>query len=245
MRSDSEGMDPITTRILPADRLLDCDVSNGPVEKPGATCQVSASQFPPAPYVDAPLVPGFRARFAGWMLRLAGWRVVLAQPVPLRCVVVFYPHTSNWDFPIGLMTKWLVGIHFRFIAKDSLFATPLGPWLRRWGGIPVDRSSRTGAIARLAAEFAQHDDFRLAVAPEGTRSLTARWKSGFYHLARAAKVPLALAFIDYRRREIGVGGYMELAGDVAADMSRIAAFYADKTARRPENAGPIQLDADP
>jgi len=201
-----------------------------------------ASPFPSAPYVDAPLVPGFGARFAGWMLRLAGWRGVLAQPVPLRCVVVFYPHTSNWDFPLGLMAKWLFGVHFRFIAKQSLFATPLAFWLRRWGGIPVDRSGHTGVIARLAAEFASHDDFRLVVAPEGTRSLTGHWKSGFYHLARAAEVPLALAFIDYRRHEVGVGGFLDLTGDVAADMARIAGFYADKTARRPEHAGPIRLD---
>ena len=159
-----------------------------------------------------PWCAGFRARFAHWMLRLAGWRVVLAQPVPLRCVVVFYPHTSNWDFPFGSMAKWLVGVHFRFIAKDSLFDTPLGPWLRRWGGIPVDRSGGTGVIARLAASFAEHDDFRLVVAPEGTRSRTERWKSGFYHLARAANVPLALSFIDYRRRETGVGGYVDLTG---------------------------------
>ena len=201
-----------------------------------------ASPFPSAPYVDAPLVPGFGTRFAGWMLRLTGWRVVLAQPVPLRCVVVFYPHTSNWDFPLGLMAKWLVGVHFRFIAKQSLFATPLAPWLRRWGGLPVDRSGQTGVIARLAAEFALHDDFRLVVAPEGTRSLTGHWKSGFYHLARAAEVPLALAFIDYRRREVGVGGYLDLTGDVAADMARIAAFYSDKTGKHPQNAGPIRLD---
>ncbi len=176
------------------------------------------------------------------MLRLGGWRVVLAQPVPMRCVVVYYPHTSNWDLLIGLMAKWLVGVHFRFVAKDSLFATPLGPWMRRWGGIPVDRSGHTGVIARLAAQFTEHDDFRLVVAPEGTRGRTEQWKSGFYHLARTAKVPLALSFIDYRRRETGVGGYIELTGDVAADMARIAAFYADKTARRPENAGPVRLD---
>jgi len=175
-------------------------------------------------------------------MRLVGWRVVLAQPVPLRCVVVFYPHTSNWDFLLGLMAKWLVGVHFRFIAKDSLFATPLAPWLRSWGGIPVDRSGGTGVIARLAAEFVKHEDFRLVVAPEGTRSLTPRWKSGFYHLARAANVPLAFSFIDYRRRETGVGGYLDLTGEVAVDMARIAAFYADKTARRPENAGPIRLN---
>jgi len=210
-------------------------------QKPAASPLVQ-SPIPPAPYVDAPLAPGFRARFAGWVMKLVGWRVVLAQPVPLRCVVVFYPHTSNWDFPLGLMAKWMVGVHFRFVAKDSLFATPLAPWLRRWGGIPVDRSGGTGMIARLAAEFAKHDDFRLVVAPEGTRSLTPRWKSGFYHLARAANVPLAFSFIDYRRRETGVGGYIDLTGDVVADMARIAAFYADKTARRPENAGPIRLD---
>jgi len=175
------------------------------------------------------------------MMKLVGWRVVLAQPVPLRCVVVFYPHTSNWDFPLGLMTKWLVGVHFRFVAKDSLFATPLGPWLRRWGGIPVDRSGGTGVIARLAAEFARHEDFRLVVAPEGTRRRTDRRKSGFYHLARAGQVPVALAFIDYRRREIGVAGYLDLTGDQTADMARITAFYADKTARRPKNASPIRL----
>jgi 1-acyl-sn-glycerol-3-phosphate acyltransferase len=202
---------------------------------------VSTTSLPPAPYVDAPLVPGLRSRFADWVLRLAGWRVVLAQPVPMRCVVVFYPHTSNWDFPIGLMAKWLVGVHFRFIAKDSLFATPLGPSLRRWGGIPIDRAGRTGVIARLAAQFAEYDDFRLVVAPEGTRSRTEFWKSGFYHLARAANVPLALSFIDYRRRETGVGAYLELTGDVAADMARIASFYADKTARWPQNAGPVRL----
>ena len=203
---------------------------------------MSTTDLPPAPYVDAPLARGFWAHFAAAMLRLTGWRVVLAQPVPSRCVVVFYPHTSNWDFPVGLMAKWMLGIHFRFIAKDSLFATPLAPWLRRWGGIPVDRSGRTGVIARLAAEFAEHADFKLVIAPEGTRSPTGRWKSGFYHLARAARVPVALAFIDYGRREVGVGGYSELTDDVAADMARIAAFYADKTAKRPENAGPVRLD---
>ena len=161
----------------------------------------------------------------------------------MRCVVVFYPHTSNWDFLIGLLAKWATGIHFRFVGKDSLFAGPLGPLMRRWGGIPVDRSRPTGVIARLAQAFAENEDFRLAIAPEGTRRRMERWKSGFYHLARAARVPLGLAFIDYRRREVGVGGFLELTGDVDADMARIAAFYADKEARRPENAGPIRLES--
>jgi 1-acyl-sn-glycerol-3-phosphate acyltransferase len=117
--------------------------------------------------------------------------------------------------------------------------------LRRWGGIPVDRSGSTGVIARLAAEFAARDDFKLVIAPEGTRSRTERWKSGFYHLAQAARVPVALAFIDYRRREVGVGRYIELTDDAAADMARIAAFYADKEGRRQENAGQVRLDEEP
>jgi 1-acyl-sn-glycerol-3-phosphate acyltransferase len=216
-------------------------VPNGASRYPSAA-QVPNIPFPPAPYVDAPMVRGFHARFAACVLRIVGWRVVLAQPVPMRCVVVFYPHTSNWDLPLGLMAKWLVGVHFRFIAKRSLFAGPLGPWLRRWGGIPIDRSGNKGAIARLAAQFAEYDDFRLVVAAEGTRRRTAHWKSGFYRLARAANVPVALSFVDYRRRETGVGGYLDLTGNVAADMACIAAFYADKTARRPQNAGPIRLD---
>ncbi|HQR11766.1 MAG TPA: 1-acyl-sn-glycerol-3-phosphate acyltransferase [Casimicrobiaceae bacterium] len=204
---------------------------------------MSATPIPPAPYVDAPLTPGFQGRFAALALKLAGWRVVLAQPVPARCVVVFYPHTSNWDFPYGLMAKWLVGVHFRFIGKETLFAKPfLGRWLRRWGGIPVDRSGGTGVIAKLAAQFAANEDFKLVVAPEGTRSRTDRWKSGFYHLARAANVPLALSFIDYRRRETGVGGYLDLTGDIDADLADIAAFYSDKTARRPEGASPVRFD---
>ena len=202
---------------------------------------IAPPEFPPAPYVERPLGRGLHVRFAARMLRVLGWRVVLAQPVPLRCVVVIYPHTSNWDFPIGLMAKWVTGIHFRFVGKDTLFAGPFGPLFTRWGGIPVNRRERTGIIAQLAQRFATEDDFRLVFAPEGTRSRTEHWKSGFYHLARAAGVPVALAFIDYARREVGVGAHLDLTGDVGADMARIAAFYAGKVGKRPENAGPIRL----
>jgi len=153
---------------MPFARLGECGRGR---EKPAAL-PVAATDPTHAPCVAAPLAPGLRACLAGRALRLAGWRVILAQPVPMRCVVVFYPHTSNWDFPVGLLAKWLTGIHFRFVAKDSLFATPLGPFMRRWGGIPVDRSRRTGVIARLAQAFADNEDFRLVVAPEGTRRRT-------------------------------------------------------------------------
>jgi 1-acyl-sn-glycerol-3-phosphate acyltransferase len=196
------------------------------------------------PYLEPGPGRGALARGALRLLSACGWRVVLAQPVPLRCVVIFYPHTSNWDFAIGLLAKWATEIFFRFVGKDTLFKGPLGAMFRRWGGIPVNRRESTGFIGQMKAEFARHDDFRLAIAPEGTRRLTAHWRSGFYHLARAAGVPVALAFIDYPKREVGVGGFVDLTGDVATDMARIGAFYADKRGRRPEKQGPVKLRED-
>ncbi len=184
-------------------------------------------------------------RLAFALLRVCGWRIVLLLPVPMKCVVVFYPHTSNWDFPVGLLTKWAVGIYFRFVGKDTLFKGPFACVFRYWGGIPVNRRERTGFIGQMRAEFDAHADFRLVIAPEGTRSRASHWKSGFYHLARAVNVPVALAFIDYRRRRIGVGAFVDLTGDVRADMARIAAFYADKEGRRQERQGPVRLRDEP
>jgi 1-acyl-sn-glycerol-3-phosphate acyltransferase len=175
-------------------------------------------------------------------LRLAGWHVVLAEPVPLHCVVVFYPHTSNWDFAIGLCAKWVVGIAFRWVGKDTLFRTPLRRLFERWGGIPVNRRQRTGFIEQMREAFAAHEDFRLVIAPEGTRSRTERWRSGFYHLALAAGVPVGLAFIDYAHREIGIGGFVELSADPEADMAALAGFYATKSGLNPRNAGPVRLE---
>ncbi len=196
---------------------------------------MSSHHFRPPP--DA----GFLPRMAARALALLRWHVVLPQPVPARCVIVFYPHTSNWDFPIGLIAKWAMRLHVGWVGKDSMFRGPTGPILRRWGGIPVNRRERTGFTERLVQQFARGDDFRLAIAPEGTRGRTAGWKSGFYRIASAARVPVALAFIDYPRREVGIGACVELTGDANADMARIAEFYADKTGCRPERQGPVQL----
>lgn len=197
--------------------------------------------FAPAPLVERPLVPGIVPRLAAWTLRAAGWKIRLARPVPERCVAIFYPHTSNWDTIIGIFARSVIGVSIGFIGKDTLFRGPLGWILVRWGGIPVNRREPEGFVARIADEFDRRPQFRLALAPEGTRSRTEHWKSGFYRIARAARVPLALAYIDYPAREIGVGAYLDLTGDADADMARIRTFYAGKLGRHPGNQGPIRL----
>jgi 1-acyl-sn-glycerol-3-phosphate acyltransferase len=197
--------------------------------------------FSPAPIVDHPLAPGLLPRLAAWTLRTAGWTVRLREPVPRRCVAIFYPHTSNWDTIVGLLAKAVIGLRIHFIGKDTLFRWPLGPLLVRWGGIPIDRGNPQGFVDEIEREFKRRQEFMLALAPEGTRRAAPFWKSGFYRIARDAKVPLALAFIDVPAREIGVGAYVELTGDIAADMARIRAFYSGKRGWHPENQGPVRL----
>jgi 1-acyl-sn-glycerol-3-phosphate acyltransferase len=197
--------------------------------------------FPPAPLVERPLVPGLLPRLAARTLRAVGWKIRLLQPVPRRCVAIFYPHTSNWDTIVGLIAKAVIGLRIHFVGKDTLFRWPLRSLLVGWGGIPVNRREPQGFVADIEREFARRNEFLLAVAPEGTRGRAEYWKSGFYRIARAAHVPVALAYIDFPAREIGVGAYIELTGDVTADMVTIRAFYAGKTGRHPENQGPVRL----
>ncbi len=200
--------------------------------------------FPPAPYLDRPVVDTWRARLGARLLALAGWRAVLVDNLPAWCVVLVYPHTSNWDFPIGLAFKWMSGINFRFIGKDTLFKGPWGRLFRHWGGIPVNRDAPGGLLESLVASFAAEPEFRLGITPEGTRARAEHWKSGFYRMAQAANVPVALAFIDYARREVGVGAVVTMTGDPDADIARLAAFYADKKGRHPERMGPVRFPDD-
>ena len=181
------------------------------------------------------------SRLARSCLAAAGWKIVYQAPPVAKAVIVFYPHTSNWDFVIGVLTRAAVRLPARYAAKDSLFTWPLGSIFRRLGGIPVNRRQRTGFVAQLTREFAQRDQFYLVITPEGTRRLTPGWKSGFYRIALAAGVPLGLAFIDYDRREVGISAYLDLSGDEARDLETIRRHYAGRTGRHPAQQAPIVL----
>jgi 1-acyl-sn-glycerol-3-phosphate acyltransferase len=180
-------------------------------------------------------------------LRLAGWRLVFNGLPAQQGVLIVYPHTSNWDFVFGILAKWGMGMTVTFWGKESLFKVPLlGRWLRWLGGVPVDRASANGIVGQMARDLgAAREQGRflwLVLAPEGTRARANAWRSGFYHVARDAGVPLGLAFIDYGRREVGVEHFMMLSGDVIADMAEIRQQLSTRTGRHPERAAPIQLN---
>ena len=159
-----------------------------------------------------------------------------------------YPHTSNWDFVVGILAKWGIGIAVTFWGKDSLFKVPIfGRWLRWLGGVPVDRASANGIVGQMSRELiAAREQGRflwLALSPEGTRRRANEWRSGFYHVAREAGVPLGLVFLDYGRREVGVQHFMMLTGNVMVDMAELREQFAHRAGRHPERATPIQLKA--
>lgn len=185
--------------------------------------------------------PGPFARFCGALLRLFGWRVRLVWPSMPKAVVIFYPHTSNWDFIIGILARSAIAIPISFIGKDTLFRPPFGGVFRSLGGIPVNRRQSTGFVGGLVDTFDQADSLYLAIAPEGTRSKVDHWKSGFYRVALGARVPVGLGFIDYPRREVGIETWLSLSGNEEEDLARIRAYYADKRGRKPEKEGAIRF----
>jgi 1-acyl-sn-glycerol-3-phosphate acyltransferase len=183
-------------------------------------------------------------RFARWLLRRAGWQVVYVPPPGPKSVIIVYPHTSNWDFPLGALARADFGLRCHFIAKHTLFRGPFGRWFASLGGIPVNRESPGGFIGTLAEELHRRDELHLVFTPEGTRSYAPYWKSGFYRLALAAGVPLGLAFIDYAHREVGIGAWLTLSGDEERDLDGIRAFYAGRHGRHREQEGPIRFAPD-
>ncbi len=204
---------------------------------------------PRAPQCDypQPFALQFRgSKLARCLLARFGWSVHFAGFPALQGLVAVYPHTSNWDFVVMILAKWAMGVPARFWGKDALFRIPLfGAWLRWLGGVPVQRTSARGVVGQAVDLFARskrrNEYFWLGLAPEGTRRKIPGWRSGFYRTALQAQIPLGLARLDYRRREVTLLDFIALSGNEAQDMARIAAVYQGVQGRWPENAAPIQL----
>ncbi len=175
------------------------------------------------------------------IFRLLGWRIEGDLPALDRYVLIGAPHTSNWDFLYMLGTACNCGIQPRWMAKDSLFRWPIGKMHRWMGGIAVDRSKPGGMVGQAVAAFDSGAPLVLLIPPEGTRGHGERWRSGFYHIAREAGVPVVPGYLDYPDREVGFGPPLEVTGDAEQDMAVLREFYRGKRGKYPENASQVRL----
>ena len=162
------------------------------------------------------------------LLALAGWESDGVRPEADRFVLIAAPHTTNWDFPYLLLFAALYDIEIHWMGKASLFRPPFGRLMRALGGIPIERERRENVVAAMVDAFEDRERLALVVPAEGTRSHTDYWKSGFYHIARNAGVPIVMSYLDYASKQGGFGPAFHPTGDVRADMDHVRAFYAGK-----------------
>jgi len=180
-------------------------------------------------------------RLAHWALGTRGWRLAGRAPDLPKYVIVFAPHTCNWDLLLAMLAARGYGIRLSWLGKSSIFRWPVAGFLRRVGGLPVHRDHHEGLVGQVVAAFAAAHSMILGLTPEGTRSRTPYWKSGFYRIALAAGVPIVLASLDRRSRLITIGPAVLATGDARRDMDRIRAFYAGTQGIHPEKASPVRL----
>lgn len=171
-----------------------------------------------------------------WLYRLQGWKLVGGPPQSRRCVIVGAPHTTNWDFIFFVGVTNELGIRPNFMGKHSLFKWPMGRFMREMGGIAINRTSSRNYVDQIVDEFRQRDELMLVVAPEGTRKRAPKWRSGFYHIAMGAGVPIVPGWLDYERKLGGLGPEIMPTGDYAADLERIAAYYRTVVPGHPQIA---------
>jgi 1-acyl-sn-glycerol-3-phosphate acyltransferase len=176
---------------------------------------------------------------SGLVLRLRGWQVVGQRPIADRFVVVAAPHTSAWDVPLMLAAALQVGVRLHWLGLSSYFRWPVAGLLRWLGGVPVDRGPSADRVQQGARLIAAYEQIGVALAPEGSRGLVPHWRTGFYHLAVAANVPVVLTALDFRRRRATIGPALLPSGDLEADLGLIRAFYEGVEGRFPAQQGPI------
>jgi 1-acyl-sn-glycerol-3-phosphate acyltransferase len=179
----------------------------------------------------------FTAALGRLVLTLLGWRIEGAFPDTPKMVLIVVPHTSNWDFLLGLMAKFALRLDARYMAKKSLFWFPLGLFLRFMGGIAIDREAAGNVTATSEQAFARRDKLVLVITPEGTRSRVDRWKSGFHRIAAAAQVPIVMAIFDYGAKVVRLGPAMSTTGDYEKDLALLQSHVKASMAKHPERYG--------
>ena len=178
---------------------------------------------------------------AEFFLRLRGWQAEGDIPAATKYVLIAAPHTTNWDLFYFLAIARAMGVDVRWMGKQSLFRGPMGTIMRALGGIAIRRGRSGNRVNQIAETFASVDSLVITVPAEGTRAYVPHWKSGFYRIALAAKVPIVLGYLDYARKRGGLGPEVIPTGNVREDMDEVRAFYEGITGKYPEKFGAIRL----
>ncbi len=178
------------------------------------------------------------------ILRVCGWKVTNLRPDVKRAVAIMAPHTSTWDIWLALASIAATQTKFYWIGKHSLFRGPLGWLFRTLGGVPLNRSQAKDTVKIIAEEFRRREEFTLGIAPEASRSHTARWRTGFNRIALAADVPVKFCYLDYARKECGCGKVVKMTGNIEEDLQVIKDFYNQIMPANPARYSPIRFDSE-
>jgi 1-acyl-sn-glycerol-3-phosphate acyltransferase len=169
-----------------------------------------------------------------FLLKITGWQTEGAIPQIPKFVMIAAPHTSNWDFPLMMSVAFKLKGKLYWMGKEALFRKPFNGLFKWLGGIPIDRSRSNNVVKQMIDKFVEMDKLILTIPPSGTRHMVKKWKSGFYHIATGANVPVVLGFLDFKRKTGGIGPVVTLTGDMEQDMMVIRSFYADIEGKYPE-----------
>jgi len=190
---------------------------------------------------NTPFVKTFLRMLSLMLLKILGWKAEGPLPDKIKYLIIVAPHTSNWDVFYGVMLAFALKLDARFMAKKELFRWPFGPVIRWLGGIATDRALHSNAVDKMVRLFNNNDEFVLAIAPEGTRHKVSHWKSGFYHIAKGANVPILMAFIDFALKKGGAGPLLFPSGDIDSDMLTIRNFYLTVKGKHSDKSSPAAV----
>jgi len=172
------------------------------------------------------------------ILKLNGWKIIGVKAYPLKCLVLSAPHTSNWDFMMGRCYAYIIGVQPKYLIKSELFLPGLATFIKWNGGIPVYRNSKNNVVDQAVEMFKNSSQLNLGIAPEGTRTRVDKWKTGFYHIAVKANIPILLLKMDYEKKEIGIMCEFKPNGNFEEDMLFIQEKYKNVKGKTPENFNP-------
>ena len=190
---------------------------------------------------NTPILKTILFGIAMFFLKILGWKKVGSLPDTSKYVIVIAPHTSNWDVFYGVILTFAFKLDVYFMAKKELFQWPFGPIVKLLGGMPIDRSASGNTVDHVIRKYAEHERLVIAIAPEGTRSKEKYWKTGFYHIAAGARVPILLGYLDYATKTGGAGPLIMPSGVIEKDMQTIGKFYGTVTGKYADKTGPVSI----